>query len=75
MTDTIRIAREEDLGRILELYARARVRMAENGNPDQWGTSWPEEWKVREDMENIRAALREKMIKTDFGTFGIFGKR
>lgn len=54
MTDTIRIAREEDLGRILELYARARVRMTENGNPNQWGTSWPEEWKVREDMENRR---------------------
>ena len=31
-----------DLAQILKIYARAREFMAENGNPTQWGTSYPE---------------------------------
>ena len=33
---TIRMARLQDLPRILEIYAIARKFMAENGNPSQW---------------------------------------
>ena len=41
----------KDLPVILEIYARARKFMAEHGNPDQWGTKWPPEEIVREDLE------------------------
>ena len=37
---------------ILALYAKARLFMAENGNPDQWGTAYPPEEMIRRDMEN-----------------------
>ena len=40
-----------DLGRLMEIYARARDFMARTGNPDQWGpTHWPPEALIREDI-------------------------
>jgi hypothetical protein len=38
----IRKATSADLPRLLELYAGARQFMAANGNPTQWGDSYPE---------------------------------
>ena len=35
---------------ILALYEKARIFMAENGNPDQWGTAYPPEEMVRQDI-------------------------
>lgn len=47
----IRKAREEELPRIMAIYARARRFMAEHGNPDQWGpTMWPPEELIRSDI-------------------------
>gem|GEM_PF-435628 len=41
-----------DIGRIMEIYARARRFMAEHGNPKQWGaTGWPPEALIRRDIE------------------------
>lgn len=38
---TIRHAHMEDMDDIMRVYATARTFMAENGNPNQWGTSFP----------------------------------
>ena len=46
----IRQATMEDLTAILKIYERARVFMAEQGNPTQWGTTWPPESAVLEDI-------------------------
>lgn len=37
----VRLAREEDLPRILEIYEYARAFMARTGNPNQWGKTHP----------------------------------
>ena len=46
----IRKAINEDLSRILEIYASARERMASNGNPTQWGTEYPYKHLLEEDI-------------------------
>lgn len=49
----IRHSEMKDLEEIMQLYARARVFMAEHGNPRQWGsTNWPPESLIRGDIEN-----------------------
>lgn len=47
----IRKSTEQDLPRMMEIYAFARSFMAEHGNPDQWGpTHWPPEALIRQDI-------------------------
>ena len=47
----IRNSTEQDVGRIMEIYAFARKFMAENGNPNQWGpTNWPPEALIHRDI-------------------------
>ena len=47
----IRHSKEEDLPRMMEIYAYARDFMAEHGNPNQWGpTNWPPEDLIRADI-------------------------
>ena len=56
----IRKATEPDLSRIMEIYAIARVFMAEHGNPDQWGpTNWPPEPLVRNDIAQGKSFVCE----------------
>ena len=38
------------LPRIMEIYEKARAFMAESGNPDQWGTGYPPEEMIRQDI-------------------------
>ena len=45
----IRKATPGDLPLVLEIYADARRRMRESGNPTQWGDVWPPEEMIRED--------------------------
>lgn len=40
-----------DLERILEIYSYARILMAQNGNPTQWGTAYPYEHLLIEDID------------------------
>lgn len=40
------------LSQIMAIYERARAFMAENGNPDQWGTAYPPEEMIRQDILN-----------------------
>ena len=48
----IRKSTEQDLERMMEIYAYARRFMAENGNPNQWGpTNWPPEQLIRSDIK------------------------
>ncbi len=51
MSFTIRASTEQDLSRIMEIYALARAFMASHGNPDQWGpTHWPPEHLIHQDI-------------------------
>ena len=47
----IRKAVPEDMDRIMEIFAYARVFMKETGNPTQWPDSYPSEDLIRSDME------------------------
>ncbi len=46
----IRKANLSQLPQILSIYERARAFMAQNGNPNQWGTTEPPEARVRQDI-------------------------
>lgn len=46
----IRTAVSADLPDILQVYARARTFMAANGNPTQWGTTYPAPELLEEDI-------------------------
>lgn len=48
----IQKANPSQLPRILEIYERARAFMAQTGNPDQWGTAYPPEDMIRQDIES-----------------------
>ena len=48
----IRKALESDVPRMMEIYALARIFMAEHGNPEQWGAdNWPPEYLIRDDIK------------------------
>ncbi len=48
----IRKATEQDLPRMMEIYAFAREYMKEHGNPNQWGpTNWPPETLIHDDIK------------------------
>ncbi|MBQ6321482.1 MAG: GNAT family N-acetyltransferase [Lachnospiraceae bacterium] len=47
----IRKTKEEDLSRMLEIYAHARQFMSDHGNPRQWAMrNWPPEELLRNDI-------------------------
>ena len=43
-----------ELDQIMDIYARARAFMAENGNPIQWGDSYPPRELIEEDILSNR---------------------
>ena len=48
----IRKSTEQDIPRMMDIYAHARAFMAAHGNPNQWGpTNWPPEALIRRDIE------------------------
>ena len=52
----IRKSTEQDVPRMMEIYAHARAFMAAHGNPNQWGPNqWPPE-------ELIRRGIREAVF-------------
>lgn len=53
----IRKANKEDLATIQDIFARARKLMAANGNPTQWGTTWPPVELIEEDIDKRRAMV------------------
>ena len=50
----IRKAKREELTRIEEIYAAARVFMREHGNPDQWKNQYPTRELIAQDIEKER---------------------
>ena len=46
-----------DMAKILEVYAHAREFMAKNGNPTQWGDSYPSPELLEEDIDSNRLFL------------------
>jgi RimJ/RimL family protein N-acetyltransferase len=45
---------EAEIAQILEIYAHARAQMAANGNPTQWGDSYPPRELLEEDIRSNR---------------------
>ena len=53
---------------IMAIYESARTFMAQNGNPDQWGTAYPSEDMIRQDILNGKCYvnLSEEQIQAVF---------
>ncbi len=71
----IRKTTEQDLERVMEIFAYARRFMAEHGNPNQWGrTQWPPEDLVRRDISSGKSYVcvndGGRVIGTFFFQFG-----
>ena len=49
----------KDLASIQKLYEKARLFMAKNGNPSQWGTSYPEPELIRTDIQSRNSFVCE----------------
>ena len=64
MQRNIRTAREEDLPRILEIYAYARDFMEKTGNPNQWGNHHPPKHQLQQDIQdgNLFVVTEEEKI-------------
>jgi len=66
----IRKSTEQDIDRILEIYAIARNFMAEHDNPNQWGpTSWPQEDVIRRDISQQKSYVCLNNKGEVIGTF------
>lgn len=48
----IRLAKEEDLDTIMNIYAIARKYMADSGNARQWRASYPDREMLKKDMQS-----------------------
>ena len=72
MTETvICLAKTEDLGGILEIYADARKFMAENGNPTQWNNGYPKKELLELDIRLNRLFVMRRNDEI-CGTFVFF---
>ena len=65
---TIRQAEEKDFFDILRIYARAREYMTADGNPTQWGKSFPPENLIKDDIRE----KRNYVVEADGGVHGVF---
>ena len=68
MTTTIRPAREHDLNDIFRIYACARQIMKDNGNPTQWGDTWPPDEMIYDDI----AHQLNYVVEDETGVHGVF---
>ena len=55
----IRTAKENDLPRVLEIYAAARAFMRQNGNPTQWQGGYPRQETLEQDIALGRLYVAE----------------
>ena len=66
----IRKTTEQDIGRLMEIYAYARDFMTKTGNPNQWGpTNWPPETLLRNDIKEGNSYVCTNDNGTVIGTF------
>jgi len=61
----VRLAKPEDLARILEVYKIARNFMKESGNPMQWGENFPSKELLEEDIEKQQLYVIINEVKED----------
>lgn len=64
----IRLACEEDMPRLLAIYAAARQFMRQNGNDAQWGGNYPDETDLKADI----AARRLYVVEEEWGVCACF---
>lgn len=64
----IRKAKISELDEIMNIFARARMFMAQQGNPNQWGTTKPARETIEEDIKNGRSyvCVEEDSIAATF---------
>ncbi len=67
----IRLAKISDLNKISEIYSVARGFMRKNGNPHQWGDSYPEEEIIVTDIENNQLFVAESDSGEICGCFAL----
>lgn len=66
----IRKSTEQDVPRMMEIYACARAFMAEHGNPNQWGpTRWPPEALIHRDIAEGNSYVCVNDADRVIGTF------
>lgn len=70
----IRKATIGDLDKIMPMYDRARVFMAENGNPNQWGDGYPQREVIEADLQKEHFYVCENADKICGGFALIYGK-
>ncbi|NLJ97017.1 MAG: GNAT family N-acetyltransferase [Clostridiales bacterium] len=60
----IRKTELDDLDKVMEIYENARTYMRENGNPHQWGNSYPNVKLIKDDIQEGKSyvALDENQI-------------
>ena len=68
----VRLASLADLDTASAIYARARVFMRENGNPTQWGDSYPSLDLIRSDILGENLYIIEDSDGTAAGLFAFF---
>lgn len=68
----IRKAEKSDLEKILRIYAGAREFMKKNGNPTQWGDSWPLDEDIEKNIneKNQLVACFKVENQSENGNFG-----
>ena len=66
----IRKSTEQDVPRMMEIYAHARDFMAAHGNPNQWGPNrWPPEELIRQDIREGNSYVCVNDLDRVIGTF------
>ena len=63
-----RKATRDDLGRVLEIYERARAYMQSTGNPAQWGATYPPRELVEQDLQGENLFV----LENENGIYGVF---
>jgi hypothetical protein len=70
----IRNTTDQDFERVMEIYAYARKKMAEHGNPNQWGAiNWPPADLILKDIQEQKSFVCEdegKVIGVFFYDYG-----
>lgn len=70
----IRLATKEDIKRILEIYASAKIFMRDSGNPNQWNGAYPDYDTLYGDIEkgNLYVMVSDETDRL-FGVFALIG--
>lgn len=68
----IRLAKQEELGRMLEIYDGAKAYMIKTGNPTQWNGAYPDEETLMKDIQKEQLFVMEDS-ETIYGCFALIG--